>query len=160
VRVGGQLVFNNIYQILAAAVEGFGLAYVPKTLAELAVKAGQLKWVMEDWFPTFMGHHAYYPTRRKSSMAVQLVIEALKTTPSQIVCPGNIARWSDAARASQSFPPDWLGLPQLMAVCLNHRRADLCSSRQSAMGGTVSDSFGQEYFPVRGFCDYASLRAE
>jgi DNA-binding transcriptional LysR family regulator len=82
VRVGGQLVFNNIYQILAAAVEGFGLAYVPKTLAELAVKAGQLKWVMEDWFPTFIGHHAYYPTRRKSSMAVQLVIEALKTTPS------------------------------------------------------------------------------
>ena len=79
VRVSGQLVFNNIYQILAAAVEGFGLAYVPKVLAEPAVRSGQLRWVMEDWFRTFTGHHACYPTRRQSSLAVRLVVEALRS---------------------------------------------------------------------------------
>ncbi|MNV10917.1 HTH-type transcriptional regulator DmlR [compost metagenome] len=79
VRVSGQLVFNNIYQILTAALEGFGLAYVPKTLAEPAVRSGQLQWVMEDWFRTFTGPHAYYPTRRQSSLAVRLVIEALRS---------------------------------------------------------------------------------
>jgi DNA-binding transcriptional LysR family regulator len=78
VRVSGQLVFNNTYQMLAAALEGFGLAYVPRALAEPAVRGGQLRWVMEDWFPTFTGHHAYYPTRRQSSVAVRLVIEALR----------------------------------------------------------------------------------
>jgi hypothetical protein len=35
--------------------------------------------VLEDWYPTFVGHHVYYPSRRKSSRAVELVVEALKT---------------------------------------------------------------------------------
>ena len=81
VRVSGQLVFNNAYQMLAAALEGFGLAYVPKALADAEVRAGHLVWVMEDWFPTFTGHHAYFPSRRQSSLAVRLVIDALKEAP-------------------------------------------------------------------------------
>jgi DNA-binding transcriptional LysR family regulator len=78
VRVGGQLVFNNSYQMLGAALEGFGLAYVPRDLAAPYVEAGQLQWVLEEWFPTFVGHHAYYASRRRSSRAVALVIEALR----------------------------------------------------------------------------------
>lgn len=78
VKVSGQLVFNNAYQMLDAAVKGFGLAYVPKALARPRVDAGELEWVMDDWFPTFTGHHAYYATRRQSSMAVRLVIDALR----------------------------------------------------------------------------------
>lgn len=78
VNVRGQLVFNNTYQMLDAAIQGFGLAYVPKALAAHAVNAGQLCWVLEDWFPTFTGHHAYYATRRQSSLAVRLVIAALR----------------------------------------------------------------------------------
>lgn len=78
VKVSGQLVFNNAYQMLDAALKGFGLAYLPKKLAESEVKAGRLCWVLEDWFPTFKGHHAYYATRRQSSLAVRLVIEALR----------------------------------------------------------------------------------
>lgn len=78
VRVGGQLVFNNAYQMLDAALRGFGLAYVPKALAEQYVRSGRLRWVLEDWFPTLTGHHAYYATRRQSSLAVRLVIAALR----------------------------------------------------------------------------------
>lgn len=80
VKVTGQLVFNNAYQMLDAALAGFGLAYVPMALASTAVSAGRLRWVLEDWFPTFTGHHAYFATRKQSSLAVRLVIDALKET--------------------------------------------------------------------------------
>ncbi|MBN3751673.1 LysR family transcriptional regulator [Paraburkholderia sp. Tr-20389] len=79
VRVEGQLVFNNVYQMVDAALAGFGLAYVPKDLIEAHVEAGRLGYVLEDWFPTFTGHHVYYPSRRKSSRAVELVVNALKS---------------------------------------------------------------------------------
>ncbi|SAL01867.1 LysR family transcriptional regulator [Caballeronia calidae] len=79
VRVEGQLVFNNVYQMTDAALAGFGLAYIPKELAEAHVRAGRLRWVLEDWFPTFVGYHVYYSCRRKSSRAVELVVDALKT---------------------------------------------------------------------------------
>jgi DNA-binding transcriptional LysR family regulator len=78
IKVGGQLVFNNAYQMLDAALDGFGLAYVPMVLAAPAVKAGRLQWILQDWFPTFTGHHAYFATRKQSSLAVRLVINALK----------------------------------------------------------------------------------
>lgn len=80
VKVSGQLVFNNSYQMLDAALEGFGLAYLPKALVEPHVQAGRLCWVLEDWFPTFTGHHAYYASRRQSSLAVRLVIAALRAS--------------------------------------------------------------------------------
>jgi DNA-binding transcriptional LysR family regulator len=78
VRVEGQLTFNNVYQMVDAALAGFGLAYVPKDLVAHHVEAGRLGWVLEDWFPTFVGHHVYYPSRRKSSRAVELVVDALR----------------------------------------------------------------------------------
>jgi DNA-binding transcriptional LysR family regulator len=34
VRVEGQLVFNSIYQVRDAALDGFGLRYVPEDLAK------------------------------------------------------------------------------------------------------------------------------
>jgi DNA-binding transcriptional LysR family regulator len=78
VRVEGQVSFNGTYQLLAAALDGFGLAYVPEDLAAPHVKAGRLAWVLEDWFPTFPGFHLYYPSRRQSSKALGVVIDALR----------------------------------------------------------------------------------
>ena len=78
VRVEGQVTFNGTYHVLAAALDGFGLAYVPEDLAKPHVQAGRLAWVLEDWFPTFPGHHLYYPSRRQSSKALGVLIEALR----------------------------------------------------------------------------------
>ena len=78
VRVEGQLVFNTTAQILNAALAGFGLAYVPEDLAQRHVAKGRLKRVLEDWCPPFSGYHLYYPSRRQSSAAFALVVDALR----------------------------------------------------------------------------------
>ena len=78
VRVDGQLTFNNIFQVRDAALDGFGLAYVPEDLAQPYVSKGQLMWVLQDWSPPWSGYHLYYPSRRQSSPAFALIVEALR----------------------------------------------------------------------------------
>ncbi|MGE8063184.1 LysR family transcriptional regulator [Pseudomonas sp. NPDC089547] len=78
-KVDGQLTFDNVYKILEAAVAGFGLAYIPMDMAESHVESGRLRWVLEEWYPTYIGLHVYYPHRQKSSRAVELVVGALKS---------------------------------------------------------------------------------
>lgn len=78
VRVDGQLVFNNVTQILAAALDGFGLAHLPEDMVLRHVHADRLVRVLEDWYPPFPGYHLYYPGRRQPSPAFALVVEALR----------------------------------------------------------------------------------
>jgi DNA-binding transcriptional LysR family regulator len=78
VRVEGQLTFNGTYEMLDAALAGYGLAYVPADLAQPHVTAGRLRWVLEDWFPTFPGYHIFYASRRESSRALAVVVDALR----------------------------------------------------------------------------------
>lgn len=78
VRVDGQLVFNGTNQMLAAALAGCGLAYVPEELARAHIAEGRLKPVLKDWCPTFAGYHLYYPSRRQSSRALAVLIDALR----------------------------------------------------------------------------------
>lgn len=77
-RVQGQAIFNGVYQMLQAALDGCGLAFVTEDMAQPHLDAGRLRPVMEDWWPTWPGLHVYYPSRRESSRALQLVIEALR----------------------------------------------------------------------------------
>jgi DNA-binding transcriptional LysR family regulator len=78
VRVDGQLTFNGVYQMLNAAIDGAGLAFVPEDLAQPHVSAGRLRWVLEDWFPTFSGLHIFYPSRREYSRALSVIVDALR----------------------------------------------------------------------------------
>lgn len=78
VRVEGQLVFNGSTQMLKAALDGFGLAYVPEDLIQPHLAKGRLKRVLEDWCPPFPGYHLYYPSRRQASAVFGLVVEALR----------------------------------------------------------------------------------
>jgi DNA-binding transcriptional LysR family regulator len=77
-RVDGQLTFNGTYQMLEAALSGYGLAYVPADLVAADLEAGRLRWVLKDWCSTFPGLHAYYASRSESSRALAIVIEALR----------------------------------------------------------------------------------
>jgi DNA-binding transcriptional LysR family regulator len=78
VRVDGQLVFNGTTQMLNAALAGFGLAYVPEDLALPHLSKGRLVRALADWCPPYPGYHLYYPSRRQSSPAFALLVDALR----------------------------------------------------------------------------------
>jgi DNA-binding transcriptional LysR family regulator len=78
VRVEGQLVFNNIALRLSAVLAGRGLAYLPEDQVQAHLAAGRLVRVLADWCPPFSGYHLYYPSRRQSSPAFALIVDALR----------------------------------------------------------------------------------
>jgi len=78
VRVDGQLVFNDLTHRLNAALAGLGLTYLPEDVAQPHLASGHLKRVLEDWCPPFPGYHLYYPSRRQTSPAFSLLVDALR----------------------------------------------------------------------------------
>ena len=78
VRVEGQLVLNSAPQMVNAALAGFGLACVPEGMVEPHLDNGRLRRVLADWCPLSSGYHLYYPSRRQSSPAFALVVDALR----------------------------------------------------------------------------------
>jgi len=78
VRVEGQLTFNTSYAMIDAAVEGYGIAYVPENLVERQLASGELVQVLDDWTPMFAGYYLYYPSRRQNSPAFKVIVEALR----------------------------------------------------------------------------------
>lgn len=78
VRGEGQLTFNSAYRILEAALDGFGLAYLPDDLAAPYLTRGKLVEVLADWSEPFAGYHLYYPSRRQPTAAFRIVAEALR----------------------------------------------------------------------------------
>jgi DNA-binding transcriptional LysR family regulator len=78
VHVEGQLVFNGTFQMLNAALAGFGLAYVPEDVARPHLVKGRLRRVLDDWCPPYSGYHLYYPSRRQATPAFALLVEALR----------------------------------------------------------------------------------
>lgn len=77
-RVDGQLTFNRAHQILDAVLSGYGLSYLPQDLVQPHIDSGNLQVVMREWCAVFPGYHLYYPSRRKGSGAVTVVLDALK----------------------------------------------------------------------------------
>lgn len=78
VRVDGRLTFNSTRHILAATLDGFGLACVPEDMVETDIADGKLQRLLADWCPPFPGYHLYYPSRRQSSPAFSLLVKALR----------------------------------------------------------------------------------
>lgn len=77
VRVEGQVTFNDIFQVIDAAIDGFGLAHVPEEMAEQYFATGRLVRVLDAFCPAWEGHHLYYPSRQ-SSRALSMVVDALR----------------------------------------------------------------------------------
>jgi DNA-binding transcriptional LysR family regulator len=78
VRVDGQLTFNTTGQLLNAAIAGLGLAYIPEGMVQPHIARSRLTRVLADWCPPYTGYHLFYPSRRQSSAAFSLVVEALR----------------------------------------------------------------------------------
>jgi len=78
VRVDGQMSCNNTAIIVRAALRGVGLGFVMESSIAEHVRRGKLTRVLEDWCPPFAGYHLYYPSRRQSSAAFILLVDALR----------------------------------------------------------------------------------
>ncbi|MDB5697948.1 MAG: LysR family transcriptional regulator [Alphaproteobacteria bacterium] len=78
VRVGGQLVVNNVALQRQGALAGLGLAYVMEDQVRADLQSGALVQVLEDWCPPFPGYHLYYTSRRQQSPALTVLIDALR----------------------------------------------------------------------------------
>ena len=78
VRVDGQLTLNSTTELLNAALAGFGLAYIPEEMAQPHIDKRRLARVLADWCPPYSGYHLFYPSRRQSSAAFNLVVDALR----------------------------------------------------------------------------------
>lgn len=79
VRVEGQLTFNTSYAEVDAAVNGYGIAYLPEDLVETHIASGALLQVLDDWSPKFGGYYLYYPSRRQNSPAFTVIVNALRS---------------------------------------------------------------------------------
>jgi DNA-binding transcriptional LysR family regulator len=82
VHVEGRLLFNRSDLMADAAVAGHGLAWLPEDMVQEHLAAGRLVTVLDDWGITFPGYHLYYASRR-SSLALSLVIDALRIPKSR-----------------------------------------------------------------------------
>lgn len=78
VKVKGQWVFNSVSPILRAALAGQGLAYLPDDLIPEHIAEGRLIRVLDDWCQPYTGYHLYYPSRKPTSGAFAVVLDALR----------------------------------------------------------------------------------
>ena len=78
VRVDGQLTFAGSYEMVDAALRGYGIAYVPEDIVASQIAAGDLVVVLDDWSQPFPGYFIYYPSRRQNLPAFRVVVEALR----------------------------------------------------------------------------------
>ncbi|MBB3221661.1 LysR family transcriptional regulator [Pseudoduganella umbonata] len=78
VRVEGTLIFSGFPQVLKAALDGMGLAFILEEVVQKHIDAGALVRVLDDWCHVFPGYHLYYPSRRQPSPAFTLLVDALR----------------------------------------------------------------------------------
>jgi DNA-binding transcriptional LysR family regulator len=78
VRVEGQLTFNGSYEMIDAAMRGYGIAYVPEDIVAQQIESGALMMVLDDWSQPFAGYFIYYPSRRQNLPAFKVIVDALR----------------------------------------------------------------------------------
>ncbi|MGY4158095.1 hypothetical protein ACVINW_003937 [Bradyrhizobium sp. USDA 4461] len=78
VRIDGQVTFNDSRAMIDAAVQGFGIAYVPEDMVVPQIRSGELVVVLDDWSPKFEGYYIYYPTSRQNSATFKVIVDALR----------------------------------------------------------------------------------
>jgi DNA-binding transcriptional LysR family regulator len=78
VAVNGPLIVDDVDLVIAAAVDGVGLAYMSEERAAEQLSSGALVKVLEDWCQPFPGFFLYYPNRRNQPAALVALIETLR----------------------------------------------------------------------------------
>lgn len=78
IETRGGLILDNTRLILAAAIDGYGFAYLTKWMASSAVRDGLLAQVLTDWTPPYPGLCLYYPRHRHLSASMRAFVDFLR----------------------------------------------------------------------------------
>jgi DNA-binding transcriptional LysR family regulator len=78
VSVAGPLIANDFPSLLAAALEGVGLAQVPEPVAKAAVGEGRLRHLLAPFAPTTPGVFLYHSGRREVLPKLRAFIDHVK----------------------------------------------------------------------------------
>lgn len=77
----GPLATNDADLLIAAALDGAGLAYVTEATIGAHLDAGRLIRVLDDWCPHFPGWVLYFPRSRHMAPALKALIAFLSDRP-------------------------------------------------------------------------------
>ncbi|WP_375691695.1 LysR family transcriptional regulator [Pseudooceanicola sp. LIPI14-2-Ac024] len=80
VRAAGRFVVNDSRSLLAAAISGLGIAYLPDFIHDEALAEGQVELVLPDLPARIETVHAVYPPGRKPEPKVRAFIDFLVDT--------------------------------------------------------------------------------
>jgi DNA-binding transcriptional LysR family regulator len=78
VIVSGPLIAHDVPTLLAAAIQGLGLAQVPHPLARAPIANGQLQALLPSFAITTPGVFLYYPSKRQLLPKLRAFIEHIK----------------------------------------------------------------------------------
>lgn len=73
----GQLASNDSDLLIAAALEGCGIACITAGVVDRHILSGQLVPVLEDWSEFYLGWHIYYPKGQLLAPALRLLCNYL-----------------------------------------------------------------------------------
>ena len=69
---------NDTDLLLAAALQGVGLAFSPESFVAAYIKSGELVRVLDPWCKPFSGFYLYYPDRPRMPSALRAFIDFVK----------------------------------------------------------------------------------
>jgi DNA-binding transcriptional LysR family regulator len=81
IAVNGSLILDDEDLVMAAALDGAGLAIVDSERSVPHVKAGRLIQLLTDWLTPFPGFFLYYPHRKQQPAALTALIETFRLHP-------------------------------------------------------------------------------
>jgi DNA-binding transcriptional LysR family regulator len=71
----GRLTLNEAQNVVLAAVNGIGIAYLPAVMVAPLVIEKQLTVLLSDWCTSYSGLYVYYPSRRQVPQPLQAFID-------------------------------------------------------------------------------------
>ena len=83
VDVSGQLVADDRSLIMAAALDGIGLAHIHEAFVAEHIERGELVRVLGDWCPVLPQFFLYYPGRRQMPAPLRAFVDMVRISPGQ-----------------------------------------------------------------------------
>lgn len=76
IRMEGQFSCNTLTQVIQAALDGFGFAYIPFKEVKRAIQQKSLIQVLSEYSPSFPGYYLQYFNRRYYTQAFSLFLKS------------------------------------------------------------------------------------